>query len=72
MISTIFVLVIGASKEAPEVILDCVSYIYYPVQFRKDKKIIWALINSGSKFNAMTPAYVKKLGLQTQKTDIGA
>ena len=58
-------LVTGASKEAQEVIvLDRVSCIYYPVQFRKDKgATIWALINSGSKINAITPAYAKQLGL---------
>ena len=65
-------LLTGASKEAPKVILDWVSCIHYPVQFRKDKETIQALINSGNKFNAMTPAYAKKLGLQTWRTDVGA
>ena len=62
----------GASKEAPEVILDWVPYIHYPIQFRKDKETIWALIDSGSEVNTMTPAYAKKLGLQTWRTDIRA
>ena len=54
-------------------ILDQVLCIYYLVQFRKDKwKTIQALINSGNKVNAMTLAYVKKLGLWTPKTDVGA
>ena len=30
------------------------------------------MLDSGSKFNAMSPAYVKKLGLKTRKTNIGA
>ena len=54
-----------ASKKAQEVILDRVPCIHYPVQFRKDKRAtIRALIDSGSKVNAMTPAYAKQLGLQ--------
>ena len=57
-------LMTGANKEAQEVILDRVSYIYYPIQFQKDKKVIGALINFGSKFNTMTLAYAKQLGLE--------
>ena len=54
-------------------ILDQVPCIHYPVQFQKDKgATIWAFINSGSKINSMTPAYIKQLGLQVQKTDVGA
>ena len=66
--------VTGASKEAPEVVLDRVPCIHYPVQFRKDKEgaTIRALIDSGSEVNAMTPAYAKQLGLQTRRTDIRA
>ena len=56
--------VTGANKEAQEVILGRVPCIHYPVQFQKDKEIIKALIDSGSKVNAMTPAYAKQLGLQ--------
>ena len=65
--------VINANKKAQKVIvLDRVPCIYYSVQFQKDKATIQALINSGSKFNAITPAYAKQLGLQTQKTDVKA
>lgn len=42
--------------------------IYYPLYFRKDQPKIQALIDFGSKVNAMTPAYAKQLGLQTWKT----
>ena len=64
---------IRASKEAQKVILDQVACIYYPVQFRKNKRAtIWALIDLGSKVNTMTPAYAKQLGLQVQRTDVGA
>ena len=36
-VSTTSASVIGANKKAQEVILDRILYIYYPVQFRKDK-----------------------------------
>ena len=64
----------GTRKEALEVVLDRVPCIHHPVQFRKDKEeaTIQALINSGSEGNVMTPAYAKKLGFWTQRTDIGA
>ena len=66
-------LVTEASKEAQKIILDWEPCIYYPVQFRKDKKAtIRALIDLDSKVNAMTPAYAKQLGLHVQKTDVGA
>ena len=63
-----------ASEEAPKVILDRVPCIHYPVQFQKDKSKgdISALIDFGSKVNVMTPAYVIKLGLKAQKTNVGA
>ena len=52
------------AKKAQEIILDQVFYIHFPLQFWKDKKAtIWALINLGSKVNAMTLAYSKELGL---------
>ena len=65
-------LVIGANKKAQEMILGRVPCIHHPAQFRKDKEVIKALIDSGSKVNAITPAYAKQLGLQVRKTDVGA
>ena len=44
--------------------------IYYPVQFQEEQ--VRALLNSGSKIKAMSPAYAKKLGLKTRKTKVGA
>ena len=61
-----------ATQEGKEMILDRVPCIHYRVQFRKDKETIRALIDSGSEVNAMTSAYAKKLGLQTQKTNVEA
>ena len=52
--------------------LDCVPCIYYSVQFKKDTAEVRALIDLESEVNAMTPAYVKKLGLRIQKTDASA
>lgn len=46
-------------------------YIWYPLQFKKDKPKIKALINSGSEVNIMSLIYVVKWGLTTQKTSIG-
>ena len=65
-------LVSVAGKKALKVILDRVFCIYYPKQFRKDKEAIRGLINLGNEVNTMTPAYTKKLGLWTQKTNIRA
>ena len=67
-----FASVTEASKE-DDVILDWVPCIYYPLRFYKDKKNkAWALIDFGSKVNAMTPAYVSKLGLRVRQTNFGA
>ena len=64
--------VTGINKEAQKVILDCISYIYYLVQFRKDKSMIQALINSGCKVNAMTPAHITKLSFKVWRINVGA
>ena len=70
---TISALVIEANKKAQKVIFDQMFYIHYLVQFWKDKRAtIWVLINSNSEVNTMTPAYAKQLGLQIQKSDVGA
>lgn len=67
-----FVSVIKASKK-DDIILDRISYIYYPLCFRKDKKNkMQALINFGSKVNTMTPAYILKLGLTVCRINVGA
>lgn len=50
-------------------ILQRVLYIWYPVQFQAQQ--FEALIDSGSEVNAMTPAFVAKLGLLTRPTSVG-
>ena len=52
--------------------LERVFYIYYPVQFKKNMAEVRTLIDSKSEVNAIASAYAKKLGLQVQKTDVGA
>ena len=74
LVSTTFMLVIGANKKAPKVVLSRVLCIYYLVQFWKDEEraTIQALIDSGSEINTITLAYAKPLGFWTWKTDVGA
>ena len=47
-----------------------VPYIDYPVWFQE--KQVRALLDSSSKVNAMNPTYAKRLGLKTQKANVGA
>ena len=59
-----------------ETTLKWVPYIRYPIQFRqkndKDKnKDVRALIDLGSKVNAMYPTYTMKLGFRAKKIDVG-
>ena len=64
---------IDASTEASKVrVLDKVFCICYPIQFRKDKsKDVLALLDSGSKVNAMSPAYAAHLDLKVRVTNVG-
>ena len=59
-----------ASQE--DVVLDRVPCICYPIRFKKNELQVQALLDSGSKVNAMTPRYVSKLGLKVRPTDVGA
>ena len=45
----------------------------YPIQFQKEGQLekVRALIDSGSKVNAMTPAFAARLGLITRATNAG-
>ena len=45
-------------------------YIYYLLYFWKDPHETKALINLDNEVNDMTPAYIAKLGLKIQKTNI--
>ena len=58
----------GAREEA----LEHVSYIHYPVRFKKDKTQVQALVDLESEVNVMHPSFAKQLGLPIQPTDVGA
>ena len=45
--------------------------IHYPVCFQETQEQVRALFDSGSKVNAMSPAYAKRLGIKTRKTNVG-
>ena len=64
-VSTTSVSVTDGSKEVVRV--PC---IHYPVRFQEEQ--VRALLDSGSKVNAMSSAYAKKLGLKTRKTNVRA
>ena len=49
-----------------------VSCIHYSIQFQEDQEQVKALLDRGSKVNAMSSAYAKRLGLKTWKTNVGA
>ena len=52
--------------------LERVSSIQYLVKFKKDHTEVQALLDSGSKVNAMTPAYTAELGLRIRPTNVRA
>lgn len=56
------------SNKENNIILNCVPYIYYPIQFKKNK--VQILIDFDSQINAMTLAYIPKLGLRVYCTNI--
>ena len=62
----------NASMEAPEMILEQISCIQYPIKFRQEKKNVWTLINFDSKVNIITPAYAAVLGLKICSTCLWA
>ena len=55
-----------------EEIVVRVPCIHYSVRFQKNQEQVKALLDNGSKVNAMSPAYAKRLGLKTRKTNVGA
>ena len=48
-----------------------VFYIYYPVQFKKNKAQVQALINLESEINTIHPTFAKQLGLLIRSTNLG-
>ncbi len=62
-------MLVTASLEVSIGPLQRVPCIRYPIKFQKNE--VQALINSGSKVNAMTLVYAIKLDLTTRKTSVG-
>ena len=60
------------TTDAREQALEYVSYICYPVQFKKNKTPMQGLINLGSEVNAMHLSFAKQVGLPIWLTDIRA
>lgn len=60
---------IAASKK-DNMTLDQVPYICYLIWFKKNE--VQSKIDSDSKVNAMTPAYIWKLDLKVRFTNVGA
>ena len=58
----------GARKEA----LERVPYIHYPVQLKKNKAPVQALIDSECEVNVIYLSFAKQLGLPIWATDVGA
>lgn len=52
--------------------LKRVLCIYYLMQFKKDQAKTLALINSSSKINTITPAYMARQSFKIQRTDVKA
>ena len=68
---------VPVTDSGEEVVLKKVPCIHYPVRFQEDSKQegqeqVRALLNSGSEINAMSLAYVERLGFKTRKTNVGA
>ena len=71
MVLATSILVTDTKKAQKVRVLDQVYYIYYPVQFWKNKvKDVLALLNSERKVNTMSPAYMDQLDLKVHKTNI--
>ena len=66
------ILVTSVSKADGSEEVVRVPYIYYPVCFQEGQEQIRALFDNGSKVNAMSLAYTKRLGFKTWKTNVGA
>ena len=66
-------MLVTTNKETQKMrVLNRVLFICYLVQCQKDKgKDVLTLLNSRSKVNAMTLAYMAQLGLKMQKINVG-
>ena len=65
----IFMLLTKANKE-DIVVLDKISCIYYPIEFKKNKIQVQAVINSSSDVIDMTLGYASELGLKIRPINV--
>ena len=56
--------------DSDEEVVVRVPCIHYPVRFQEEQ--VKALLDSGSKVNAINPDFAWKLGLKVRKTNVGA
>ena len=62
-----------STTDARNEALECVFFIYYPVQFKdKNEAQVQVLVNSRSEVNAIHPTFAKQLGLSIRTIDVGA
>ena len=59
------------NNSCKKVMFERVPCIYYPIRFQEGQEQVRALLNSKNEINVISPAYVKKLGLKTWKTNVG-
>ena len=59
-------------NSSKEVVLERIPYIHYPVRFLEGQgqEQIKVLLDSGNKINAMSLAYVERLGFKIWKTNV--
>lgn len=53
-----------------DILLACIFYIYYAMQFPKDDSKTQALFDSRSEIIIINTAYTRKLGFYIQKTNV--
>ncbi len=68
----ISILVIGADMEDTLLLLERVLCFQYPLYLQKNTADVRALIDFSSKVNAITRAYILKLGLKVYPTNVEA
>lgn len=63
-------LLMTETSKKNDLVLKRIPYIYYLIWFKKNE--IQALINLGSKVNAITSTYTLKLGFQVYRINVRA
>lgn len=79
LVSAISIQMIVAYKKAytlfiakNSLLLECASYIYYLLYFKKDQAKVQTILDFDTKVNALISAYVASLSPKIRLTNIGA